>query len=234
MRLFAGIDGIAVEKTAGAFESPLYVTDEACRAHIADTSVDMTKINGHKLASYIYSADALRRIQAHHPAATFIVCVRDPGKALLSWRQMHRLIATLGEYPEHFAYKDPAERHFYATAEIGEYYEKFAKVRLRYAYYIRQLLDIVGAGRVVVVDQQKLASDPARLRDFFVQRFKLPQTTRGNSLGEAPARPHRGFADKADLTALPTSAQIAIDAERGRIEALFDELSRTQSAQVLR
>jgi len=115
-----------------------------------------SRVIAHKYVSYIFNKEALAYLAASNPDSTIVLCVRDPVKALFSWWTMHRSIARSGKNPTHFAYLD---RDFYANCSIDEYFERFAKKRLRYHLYFRRLLAAVSAERVIVVSQERMAQD---------------------------------------------------------------------------
>lgn len=155
---------------------------------------DADKVRVHKFTAYIYLEPAIRYL-CTIPERRFVVCIRNPAKALISWHNMHRSIATTGRYPEHFAWK---ERDFYQNCSIPQYYERFARRRLRYDFFLGRLIEIVGAERVMVVSQERMARGIGPIADVvisFAKRKDLPSDL--GKPGDGPQ--HRGFADIAGV-----------------------------------
>lgn len=234
MRLLQRMPGLVVERHGGELEAPFYMSDESADAHEAESRREGEKLYGHKFVSYIYSAPALARIARRNPAAVFVVCVRDPEKALSSWREMHRQIAASEEYgSSHFIQRDPGLRRFYAEASLEEYYEEFARHRLRYAALIRRLLASTAGHRVVVVEQSALASDPDRVLATLAGEFGLPTEATAAS-GVLPARrAHIGVGDRSGVVSHSAMRQ-ELAAERERLAELLAELERSGQARVVR
>lgn len=234
MRLLQRMPGLVVERHGGDLEAPFYVSDESADAHEAEDRREGEKLYGHKFVSYIYSAPALERIARRNPAAVFVVCVRDPEKALSSWREMHRQIATSeDEDASHFIQRDPGLRRFYAEASLEEYYEEFARDRLRYANLIRRLLACTAGHRVVVVEQSALASDPDRVLATLGSEFGLP-TEAAAASGVLPARrAHIGVGDRSGVVS-HSAMRKELASEREQLAALLTELERSGQARVVR
>lgn len=126
---------------------------------------DPHTVRAHKYTAYIYNDAALRFLAKTLPNSIFVVCVRQSEKSLISWHRMHQDIAVSGRNKEHFAYK---ERDFYATCSVSQYYEHFAKNRLRYDEYVRNLTAIVPSKNVVVVSQERLSQSLSGIANVLV------------------------------------------------------------------
>lgn len=139
---------------------------------------------GHLFSSYAYSRKAQDYL-AENPRRRYVVCVRDPVKVLMSWRKMHREIAVSGLNPNHFAYE---ERSFYAECSVEDYYERFARVRINYDERLADLIERVGAPRLVVVSQERMAAGLDEVADAVVafvetEGFKLERSSQDPLLG---------------------------------------------------
>lgn len=121
------------------------------------------KLRVHKFTAYVYNPKALDFLSKDNDASIAVLCVRNLEKSLISWHRMHQSIANSGRNPEHFAYK---ERDFYSNCEIPEYYERFARRRLRYDVHLERLLSYFGDKRVVVVSQERMAADIKSVRTY--------------------------------------------------------------------
>lgn len=149
------------------------------------------KIFVHKFTAYIYNAEALEYLSGMNPSGRLVLCVRHPVKSLVSWHKMHGSIARSGNNPNHFAWK---ERDFYADCTIEDYYERFARRRLRYDKHITAMLNIVPKDQVVIVSQERMAQGIGDVADY------LKALARHETSASLPAplgdNVHEGYADK--------------------------------------
>jgi len=150
------------------------------------------RILAHKFTAYAYNQEALEYLTELNPKSILVLCVRDPAKSLISWHKMHRTIARSGRNPAHFAYK---ERDFYADCSILDYYDRFAKRRLRYDLHFEQMLLIVPKDRLFVVSQERMAKGIDQVADH------IKALARGTSQPMADVveteTVHKGYADLA-------------------------------------
>ena len=164
MRLVEKLDGITINRMNGNLEAPFFVNENNYEnlkfQHKGLAKED--NFSGHKYTAYIYNATALRRIRTENPERLFVICVRNPVRSLISWHEMHRNIATTGSNLQHFVNKDQVTRDFYINATIEEYYVKFAKDRLRYAFYIRRMRKILNNPKIMFISQEYLACNSKR------------------------------------------------------------------------
>ncbi len=175
------------------------------------------RILAHKFTAYVYNREALAHLRDANPDTRFVLCTRDPQKALVSWHNMHRKLATDGRDPSHFAWK---ERDFYAQCSLPDYYDRFARTRLRYDHYLAQMLEILPADRLTVLSQESLA----RNMDNIVATLKAAARGTVRAIPAAPATgdTHQSFADRAGIT-LPGSIRDDLVAMQGRLAALVRE-----------
>lgn len=236
MRLLQKLPGLVVDRDGDSLEAPFYITPEAAQAYEAARAAHPAdgRIHGHKYVSYIFSPSALERIARHNPTAVFVVCVRDPFKALVSWRNMHRQIAGRDSDPGHFIHQDGELRRFYAEASLAEYYRQFARPRLRYAELIRRLIATAAGHRVVVVEQAALASDPDLVLSVLAEEFGLSAGAAA-ATGVSPARrAHVGVGDLDKGEPLDPEMHAEVEGERWALGALLDELEAKLTARVVR
>lgn len=130
------------------------------------------KRNGHKFSGYIYNNDGMTDLLAENPEALLIITVRSAESALMSWRQMHRSIAKKNTV-EHLTTKDRASRKFFKNCTIDEYYESYAKRRLKYAQHIENLLTRFPSANYVVIAQRRLSEDAATVMTELHERMGL-------------------------------------------------------------
>lgn len=132
----------------GAYENPF-----------PDRPASTDKVLFHKYSSYIYARERLQRLAGRpdHRRSLYIVNIRHPGKALLSWRSFHSEIARSGRAKWHFAYE---HRDFYADPDLRSYYDRFAREGLRYADRLTEAVEVLGSDRLIIVEQERLARDP--------------------------------------------------------------------------
>lgn len=176
----------------------------------------------HKFTAYIYSREALEYLRSVNPDSIIVLCIRDPKRALISWRKMHQHIAQTGISPDHFAYK---ARDFYAECSIEEYYEKFAKQHLQYDRYFAQLLEIIPAERIVVVSQERMAKDLGLVAAYLkaIARGERAQPVKPAEAADA----YKGYADRAkdplpaaiqnELTEMQRNLRTALTNSRARL-----------------
>lgn len=172
----------------------LELTWPAIRKIERDRHLSQSKPVGvHKFTAYIYNSNALHYLAESNPDRRFVLCVRDQRKALVSWHNMHKRIATDGRMPEHFAWR---ERDFYANCTIEEYFDRFAEGRLFYHTHFDKLLRIVGPSRIAVVAQERMALNTDAAAAFcldFAGRSALGTESR------RPSDTHKAFADEANV-----------------------------------
>ena len=171
----------------------------------------------HKFTAYVYNREALEYLAGANPDSILVLCIRDPEKVLISWRNMHRAIARSGKNPEHFAYK---ERDFYADCSIPDYYERFARRRLRYDMHFDNLRAIVPDSRIVVVSPERLAQDIESVVTY------IKALARGEAAQLAApavtAKAHKGFADTAQ-NVLPVAIRNELKRGRNNLSAAIEE-----------
>jgi hypothetical protein len=159
-------------------------------------ALDSNRILVHKWTAYVYRREALEYLGAVNPNSLFVLCVRDPARALVSWHNMHSSIARSGNAPSHFAWK---ERDFYADCSLSDYYERFARQRLQYDKYLATLLDVVPKERLAVVSQERLALGLAEVADYLKSLAKGGEYP-GSVADAKPVAKHEGYADKANVS----------------------------------
>lgn len=113
-------------------------------------------INAHKFTGYIFSKRALDFLGTSNPQSLIVLCIRDARKSLVSWHRMHGDIARSAKASDHFAY---AQRDFYATCTIEQYFERYAQRNLQYDKFFLKLRKTVTAERIIVVAQERMADD---------------------------------------------------------------------------
>lgn len=159
----------------------------------AGLSADGETIWVHKYAAYVYQKDGLAYL-AENKNRKIVLCVRDPQKSLVSWMLMHRGIAEKGHLPNHFAFKN---RDFYLNCSVDEYFERFAKARLNYPEYFRNLASVFGLNRIAIVSQEKMSQGV----DVVARRLvEFSQTGSMNTSElEADGSAHRARADRSEM-----------------------------------
>jgi hypothetical protein len=153
IRMLKESPALKVHFRNGKPEAPFFIDAGAERPE-AEPGI----VNGHKFSAYVYNRAALSAILAEKPDALLLINVRPAGEALLSWRDMHREIATRNT-AVHFTTQTEETRAFYMNCTEVEYYHAYAKARLDYAQRIRQLLETWPRANLVIVTQQRLSSD---------------------------------------------------------------------------
>lgn len=165
----------------------------------------------HKYTAYAYNKEALQYLTAVNPDSILVLCVRDPARSLVSWHKMHRSIARSEKDTGHFAYQ---ERDFYAECSIPDYYERFAKRRLRYDLHFKNMLEIVPLSRLVVVSQERMAQGIGEVAEH------LKAVARGSTEPLAAAagteEVHQGYADRVERT-LPVAIRNEFKRTRKRL-----------------
>ena len=174
-------------------------------------------ILAHKFTAYVYNAEALTYLRDSNPDLHCVLCIRDPRKALVSWHNMHRRIATDGKTTGHFAW---VEREFYATCDLTAYYKRFARDRLAYDRYLEELLKIVPAKRLTVVSQESMA----RNMNSIVAALKAAAQGNPGTIQDTPqdGAGHESFADRANID-LPPDIAAELAATHDRVLALVAE-----------
>jgi len=229
MRMLGKIDGVVIDLWNGALEeAPFYSSEEGIR-QLKTMKSQAAGVRGHKYASYIYNESALRRIRDDNPNPLFIVCVRDPVRSLISWREMHRQIAIAASPPSHFVNKDSSVNAFYRTASLDEYYQVFARKRLKYAEYIQNMYAVLERPRMMIVAQEYLA----RFAGDVVKTFRRAVNHEDDShlVLEQPA--HVGFADRVDVFEARPELIAELRENMQQLTALCAELASHRNVQLL-
>ncbi|MBI1264357.1 MAG: hypothetical protein GC187_06455 [Alphaproteobacteria bacterium] len=183
------------------------------QATLGHVTLSDTRLVCHKFAAYMFNKKAIQYL-AEDINRKFVVCIRDPARSLVSWWNMHKNIAISGESKNHFAYK---ERDFYANCDVGSYYIRYAKDRLRYDRYIASLLNEVGVERVFVVSQERMASNLLLAADRILEFSGATAPDKTNIPIE---NEHISFAQKANV-ALPDAIQQELDHVYGATLAML-------------
>jgi len=173
---------------------------------------------GHKFSAYVYDNAAMRRIAATVPGATLVACVRDPKRALVSWREMHRRIAVQGIRKTHFVNLSDESRRFYAEASLEDYYRHYARDWLTYAAHIERLRQHAPRQPLVLVSQEYMAARMDRVLQELAKRLNVPVP---------PSKPgawtaHRGVGDDLEPVGLSDESRAELTAERVKLNALLD------------
>lgn len=150
------------------------------------------KLPVHKYTSYIHRQQAIEFLFERNPNATFVVCIRDAVKVLLSWHNMHRRIAREGAPVDHFA---AIEKEFYSTCTVSEYYYKFARRRLQFADHVSKLFEIVPRTQICIVHQEEMAININDVATFIKAHAKGGTPPPLKFLGGKPN--HISYADNA-------------------------------------
>ncbi|WBQ10581.1 sulfotransferase [Hyphomonadaceae bacterium ML37] len=205
MRELDGREGVKVLTAPNgslelAWPAIMELETEASLREIADSGA---RLVCHKFAAYIYNPKAIQYL-SENKERKFVVCIRDPSKSLVSWWNMHRTIAKTGRNKNHIAYK---ERDFYANCNVEEYYDRYAKDRLRYDLYINELLSAVGIDRVFVVSQERMASNTAFAADRILEFSSSQPSDAVERISDAE---HQSYAERAKIV-LPDTIQKELD-----------------------
>jgi len=160
------------------------------------TKASEGKFRLHKFPGYVFNDKALDYLSENLPGAVFVLCIRDPRKALVSWWNQHRRIAQSRKPVGHFANR---EREFYADCSLKDYYEYYARERLRYDVHFRNVMARIRDQKVVVVAQERMAQGLDPISEHILdiangQSSEPPSDLRGDS-----DEGHKGFADSADV-----------------------------------
>jgi len=192
-----------VRLPGGQFEVRLQRLEEL-RPAVSD------KIIAHKFVVNIYHPKVMQQIVALNPESRLVLCIRDPRKSLVSWWAMHQRMARSQTPIDHYVY---AERDFYGSCTVAEYYARSAQKALRYDHYFDRLLEMAPADRIVVVGQERLARGLPTVADYL----------KALARGEAPDPPdpqaadtHRGYADRAG-NRLPDEIAAELEAVDARL-----------------
>lgn len=229
MRMLETLDNVKIERLDEALEAPYFTSQENLqRLHEQRDSAgdsDAT-IVGHKFSSYAFHEYPLERLFWYR--VRMIICVRDPTRALVSWRNMHRVIAEKGTPAGHFVNKSEESRRFYTEASLEEYYHAFARERLHYAAFIRRIVEIADGTPVAIVAQSAMA----------VRMDEVVSTLAGFLGVHAPAerdqtQPHRGVGDTVSPAGLSEKSLAELARERDLLDALLIELRSTPNVTVV-
>jgi hypothetical protein len=188
---------------------------------IEDGNEPVAELVVHKFTAYIYNMRAVDYL-ADDLTRRFVLCIRDPLKAVVSWYLMHQRIAKDGKQTNHFAFKN---RDFYANCTVDEYFEAFAKERTDYAANLEKLVRRAGLRRVLVVSQERMAADTAAVGAACV-RFGLGDPD-ALEIPESSADASGGHVSRAEKEKLEMS-QATIDVLTERRERLYQKLSRPE------
>jgi hypothetical protein len=146
-----------------------------------------------------------------------VVCVRDPKKSLVSWREMHRRIAVQGASTEHFVNQSAESRRFYTEAPLEDYYRRYARERLTYAAHIERMRELVPNHPMVLVSQEFMAARMQRVLQVLAKRLRLPPPTPK----PVAAKAHRGVGDELEPEGLSDETRAELAAERNKLNVLF-------------
>jgi hypothetical protein len=182
---------------------------------------------GHKFSAYVYNETALKRIASTVPRSLLVLCVRNPNKALVSWREMHRRIAALGTNKAHFVNHSDESRRFYTEASLEEYYRHYARDRLTYAAHIERVRELTPDQPLVLVSQEFMAARMQRVLQVLAKRLSLPPPKL------VTARAHRGVADEMEPEGLSDESKAELAAEQMKLNALFEAWRRLPRVAVL-
>jgi len=218
IRLLQRLDDTSITQLGSGLEAPFLTTDEGVHRLREQVAASNSKFNGHKYASYIFSTASLRRIAQEFPDALIVVCVRDVTRALVSWHNMHRKIASTGQPSSHFVNASNEARNFYSTCSLSEYYRAYAHNKLCYAKHLRRLIQVMDNPKLMVISQRMLAEDGDKVAREIADRIgtKYRPTSAGSE------KPHVAFADKVTTVELDDD----INAELQRYQADLDALKR--------
>ncbi len=158
------------------------------------------RVRAHKFTAYVYNENALHYL-AELRERRFVLCIRDPRSALISWHNMHRTIARNGKTPTHFAWK---ERDFYADCSISDYYERFAKKRLRYNIYFENLTRVVTGSRLLVVSQERMSLNVGAIAKVCSEfALGMPPTVDTVEVSSTAAERYVSYAERSDEVLAP-------------------------------
>ena len=230
-RLLATVDGLAIGYANGNLEAPFYLNPTEFEKYRHERAGISGYKNGHKYAAYIYTPSAVRRIAANNDKVLYIICVRNPKRALVSWREMHRRIALTGSPSEHFINKSEAKQRFFSEASLDDYFASWVGDRLKYADHIRRTRSIIGNARLAVVDQGLLARDPMRVKTALAAELDRNCDPAGEF---ATAETHVGLADKLSAPAMSAQLEAEMNAENDALNRLLVELAASSNTLVLR
>ncbi len=174
---------------------------------ISEEMYSQGRLNGHKYAAYIYDIKALKNLYKSNSNIWFLVCIRDTRESLLSWQKMHKAIAERGQPENHFVNNSRLNRNFYKSCTIEEYYNTFARTRLRYSRYIDKMINTAPNARVVIISQSYLANHAKKA----IGRLH-------NLMGLEPSDSY--------LNLLPSEAHVSVQGERLGESALPDWIMR--------
>src|SRR5690606_11064532 len=119
MRLLEQLEDTSVTRMDGRLEAPFLASEAGVLKLRQEAASSGTRLNGHKYASYAFSVPSLKRIAKEFPDSLIIVCVRDVKRALVSWHNMHRKIASVGQPANHFVNASEDTRKFYANCSLS-------------------------------------------------------------------------------------------------------------------
>jgi hypothetical protein len=157
--------GVNIDKLNGNVEAPFYMNDRDPQVLKRQQPMKSSSLNGHCYSAYIYDQTALKRIKTDNPNAVFVICVREPIQALMSWREMHRGLAEKGTPATHFVNKTRESRKFYVAASLDEYHEAYAEPRLKFTARIKQMLRALNNPKTVIVSQDAIKKRSATVAE---------------------------------------------------------------------
>lgn len=223
VRLLATSPALNLAKTETSYETPIFFP----KLEAKGVKYVRGKPNGHKFSAYIYSPQAMEDLIGDSPKALIILTVRDAASALMSWRDMHRKIAT-DNRQGHFTTASDEARSYYMNCSLEEYFHSYADSRLNYAAYIRELLAVHPGLNYLIVGQRRLSEDARGVMTDIHRRLGV----------EAPAdfleglpTGHRPRGNR-DITQTEISPEVTA-ALSGKDQALLDLLATLPTDRVM-
>lgn len=205
--------------TGGELEAPYFAGEEQVAAlrTLRQKSPHAAAV-GHKFSAYVYDNAAIRRIASAVPRATLVLCVRDPKRALVSWREMHRRIAVQGSQKAHFVNISDESRRFYAEASLEDYYRRYARDWLTYTAHIQRMRELVPLQPLVLVSQEYMAARMDKVLQVLAKRLNVPAPPANPDAATA----HRGVSDDVEPDDLSDESRAELAAEKMKLNALLD------------
>jgi hypothetical protein len=168
VRLLAASPALNLARTETSYETPIFFP----KLEAKGVKYVRGKPNGHKFSAYIYSPQAMEALIGDSPKALIILSVRDSASALMSWRDMHRKIAT-DNRKGHFTTASEEARAYYMNCSLEEYFHSYADSRLNYAAYIRELLSVHPGLNYLIIGQRRLSEDARGVMTEIHDRLKV-------------------------------------------------------------
>lgn len=230
-RAIATLQNVEIDRYAGgALEAPFFAGEpQLTELRALRGKSPRAAAVGHKFSAYIYNKTAVKRIAATVPQATLVVCVRDPRKSLVSWREMHRRIAIQGSNKSHFVNQSEESRRFYTEASLEDYYRHYARERLNYATHIRRMREHAPLNPMILVSQEYMAARMEGVLQVLAKRLNVPLP----SPEPVAATAHRGVGDAMEPEGLGEQSKAELAAEQEKLKALSQALSQLPGVDVL-